>query len=99
MKQDPIQSHNQRHQSIENLERAIKKLSLALHAPISISSDKYSVVSRGRGISYFKLIENQLVPIPGKLLGDEERINLLMDLGRELLTIARHNKQLQSHKN
>ncbi len=99
MNQDPIQSHNPRHQSIENLERAIKKLTRALHAPISITSDKYSVVSRERGVSYFKLIGGQLVPIPGKLLGDEERMNLLMDLGRELLTIARHNKQIQNHKN
>ncbi len=99
MKQDPIQSHNQKHKSIVDLERAIKKLALALHAPISITSEKYSVVSKPQGISYFKLIENQFVPVPGKLLGDEERINLLMDLGRELLTIARRNKQLQNHKN
>ena len=74
---------------LSTLENALKKLSYALRTSISITDENYGVLIRPTKLTYYKLINGEMVPVPARLIDYEIRMDLLMDLGRELLNIAR----------
>ncbi len=81
------------------LEDALKKLSYALKTSISITDEKYGILIRPTQLIYYKLLNGELIPIPAKMLDQEIRMDLLMDLGRELLNVARTHNTATSYTN